>query len=114
MMENKNAFIRGAVECPDTIWGRSVIKEINKIIIQNNNKQSRVISDIYEKSIWNKYDRVLSHVVSKPDNYKKIIPQYLAFVNETKAFFNTSNIFKVKIFLSNKEIFNSYNYSNWL
>ena len=33
MLENKTEFIRGTVECPNTLWGRDIITKINKILI---------------------------------------------------------------------------------
>ena len=66
MLENKNEFIRGTVECPNTPWGKSIINKINKIsLISRSSGKLRDLNEAWFLSpsnkhhYWNKYQTLI-------------------------------------------------------
>ncbi|MBL4703253.1 MAG: hypothetical protein JKY54_01950 [Flavobacteriales bacterium] len=69
ILENKGEYIRGAVECPNTPWGRDVIAKINRILVirrgtaefRNLNKKW-FVSATNRNQYWSKYQELILDV----------------------------------------------------
>ena len=67
--ENRDEFIRGAVECPDSKWGREVIVEINKVLQRVRTTPDFIalnkkwfVSESANNVFWNKYMELILSV----------------------------------------------------
>lgn len=67
--ENRTEYIRGAVECPDDVWGQAIIAQVNGIFHRlRNNEEFRAlnkkwfVSPANEKEYWKQYQRLVLDV----------------------------------------------------
>ncbi len=69
ILENRGEYMRGAVECPNTPWGRDVIAKVNRVLVNRrggaefrNLNKKWFVSATNKNQYWSKYQELILDV----------------------------------------------------
>jgi two-component system cell cycle sensor histidine kinase PleC len=71
---------------------------LSSMLELSSNQESKLLTDIYTKTVWNRYYPVIAFLNDKNEKERTVYPQYMAFLEDSKSTTNADNVVKIDIY----------------